>query len=198
MAAYPEPILRLIDKLKRLPGVGPKTAERFVMHLLSLGPGELMDTSQALAGLASVITCERCCNYAAESPCRLCRNPNRDSATVCVVSRPQDIAALERTGRYQGLYHMLGGTLSASAGTTPDDLNVSSLMARVKHDAVSEVILALNPDMDGEATSLYLASQLKPERITVTRLARGLPLGADLEYADEVTLTDALEQRRQA
>jgi recombination protein RecR len=197
-AYYPPPIAKLIEELTRLPGIGPKTAQRLAFHVLSL-PTE---TVQSLAGAlveakARTVYCSVCQNISDRDPCPLCRGTDRDPTTICVVQEPRDVVAMERTREYHGLYHVLHGAISPLEGIGPEDIKVRELLARTGSGTVKEVILATNPNIEGEATAMYLARLLKPLGIRVTRIARGLPVGGDLEYADEVTLTKALEGRRE-
>jgi len=198
MVYYPEPIARLLDALQKLPGVGPKTAQRLTFFLLKQPAAEVSALSEALARLKSqIVHCGTCFNVTDEDPCRICRDPARDVRALCVVEEPNDLLAMERTGEYHGRYHVLMGALSPLDGIGPEDLRVRELLARLEKDPVDEVILATNPNVEGEATAIYLAKLLKPLGLRVTRIARGLPVGGDLEYADEVTLSKALEGRRE-
>lgn len=195
----PEPIQRLIDALSKLPGVGPKTASRLTFHLLR-NDGSLPDElSAALAGLRSgTAICRQCFNItsAGREQCVICDNPERDRTLVCVVEEPLDVLALERTGGYRGLYHVLGGALSPIEGIGPDDLKIAELLQRVKAGGIEEIIVATNPSMEGDATAMYLQQQAAPLGARLTRLARGLPMGGDLEYADQSTLLRALAGRQ--
>jgi recombination protein RecR len=195
----PEPIQRLIDALSRLPGVGPKTASRLTFHLLRTDGGLAEELSAALAQLRSgTATCGECFNIttAGRELCLVCANAERDRHLICVVEEPLDVLALEGTGGYKGLYHVLGGALSPIEGIGPDDLKIGELVARVKAGGVQEVIVATNPSMEGDATAMYLQQQLAPLGPQLTRLARGLPMGGDLEYADQSTLLRALVGRQ--
>ena len=195
----PEPIQRLIDALSRLPGVGPKTASRLTFHLLRTDGGLAEELSAALAHLrAGTATCAECFNIttAGRELCLVCANTERDRSLICVVEEPLDVLALEGTGGYKGLYHVLGGALSPIEGIGPDDLKIKELVARVKGGGVQEVIVATNPSMEGDATAMYLQQQLAPLGPQLTRLARGLPMGGDLEYADQSTLLRALAGRQ--
>lgn len=186
---------RLIDLFSQLPTIGPKTAERFVFSLLRKR-NLLAELQQALSELGQkVTTCDQCGTYSEKSPCYICSNVNRTSALLCVVASTTDLAAVENTGSYTGRYHILGGTIDPL--TEPDPAVLKKLTDRITHDGVREVILAFNPDVEGEATLLTLVKLLKPLGVTVSRLARGLPMGSDLVYADEVTLTSALEGRKE-
>lgn len=198
MVYYPEPITRLIDTLQKLPGIGPKTAQRLAFFLLKQPAAEVSTLAEALVrAKAQIIHCSICFNVTEEEPCRICRDPARDSQFLCVVEEPNDLWAVERTREYRGRYHVLLGALSPLDGIGPEDLRVKELLVRLEKDPVEEVILATNPNVEGEATAIYLAKLLKPLGCRVTRIARGLPVGGDLEYADEVTLSKALEGRRE-
>ncbi|PYM33992.1 MAG: recombination protein RecR [Candidatus Rokuibacteriota bacterium] len=198
MAYYPEPVARLIDALQRLPGIGPKTAQRLTFFLLKRPADEVRELSESLVAVKDkIVYCRTCFNVTDEDPCRLCADPARDARLLCVVEEPNDLLAMERTGEYRGRYHVLLGALSPLDGVGPDDLKVRELLARIEAGAVEEVILATNPNVEGEATALYLAKLLRPLVLRVTRIARGLPVGGDLEYADQVTLSKALEGRRE-
>ena len=196
----PEPIQRLIDALSRLPGVGPKTASRLTFHLLRTDANLSVELATALANLrAGTATCQLCFNItvAGKQHCSICASTERDRSLICVVEEPLDVLALERTGGYKGLYHVLGGALSPIEGVGPDDLKIADLLNRVRTGGVNEVILATNPSMEGDATALYLRQHLEPLGVKVTRLARGLPVGGDLEYADQNTLLRALSGRQE-
>ncbi len=198
MSYYPPSVGRLVEALQRLPGIGPKTAQRLTFHLLKQPDGVVRELADALVDLkARVVHCSRCFSVTDEDPCRICASPARDPAVVCVVEEPNDLLAMERTGEYRGRYHVLLGALSPLDGIGPDELKVRELLARVETDGVREVILATNPNVEGDATAIYLAKLLRPLGVRVTRIARGLPVGGDLEYADEVTLARALEGRRE-
>lgn len=195
----PEPIQRLIEALSRLPGVGPKTASRLTFHLLRTDTNLADELSAALARLRSgTSTCHICFNIttAGQDLCTVCANSERDRSLICVVEEPLDVLALEGTGGYKGLYHVLGGALSPIEGIGPDDLKIAELLTRVKAGGVVEVIVATNPSMEGDATAMYLQQQLAPRGLVLTRLARGLPMGGDLEYADQNTLLRALAGRQ--
>jgi len=193
---YPPSVGRLVEALQRLPGIGPKTAQRLTFHLLKQPEGAVRELAEALVDLKTrVVHCSRCFNVTDEDPCRICASPARDTAVVCVVEEPNDLLAMERTGEYRGRYHVLLGALSPLEGVGPDELKVRELLLRIETDDVREVILATNPNVEGDATAIYLAKLLRPLEVRVTRIARGLPVGGDLEYADEVTLARALEGR---
>lgn len=197
---FPPPIARLIQYFRGLPGVGPRTAARFVFALMQKSEDELRAFGHALVDLkAEVRTCKQCFNISLHNPCSICGDQKRDRGTLCIVARPQDIQAIEETREYHGLYHVLGGALNPIEGITPEQLHIKELLTRLDSAApkIQELILALNPDLEGEATSLYLSKLLKPRVPRVTRLARGLQQGADLEYADEVTLINAIKGRRE-
>lgn len=195
---YPPPIQRLIDHFRTLPGVGPKTAARFAMALLQRSEDELRAFGHALVDLKnSTRFCAQCLNLTIQSPCPICANPGRDKNIICVVARPQDLLALESTCEYRGLYHVLHGTLNPIEGVTPAQLRIKELLNRLATQKITEIILAFNPDMEGEATAIYLTKMFQNQNIKITRLARGLPMGADLEYADEITLSAALKGRRE-
>jgi recombination protein RecR len=198
MQTIPEPVGRLIEEFSRLPGIGPKSASRLTFYLLRHSREQAEGLANAIVDLKErIILCSVCFNVTEQDPCPVCTNPNRERTKVCVVEEPLDVLALERTGIYKGLYHVLHGTMNPIEGITPDKLKISELLRRVKLGDIDEVILATNPNMEGEATSMYLQRQLVPLGVRVTRLARGLPIGGDLEYADEVTLARALEGRRE-
>jgi len=198
VAYYPEPVARLIEALQKLPGIGPKTAQRLTFFLLKRPPEEVTALSEALVRVkAQIVNCSVCFNVTEEDPCRICTDPARDPKSLCVVEEPNDLLALERTGQYRGRYHVLLGALSPLDGIGPEDLRVRELLARLETQPVDEVILATNPNVEGEATAIYLAKLLKSLVGRVTRIARGLPVGGDIEYADEVTLGKALEGRKE-
>ena len=187
----------LLDELGRLPGIGPKSAQRIAYWLLNADRDEALRLADAIVQVKdSVHFCERCFNYAQDDLCEICASPMRNAATICVVSAPHDIPPIERTAVYEGVYHVLGGALSPMEGIGPDDLRISELMARLADGSVTEVMLATNPNVEGETTASYLARLIKPLGVKVTRLASGLPVGGDLEFADEVTLGRAIESRR--
>jgi recombination protein RecR len=197
LAYYPEPVARLIEALQRLPGIGPKTAQRMTFFLLKRPIDEVRELSDSLMAVKDrIVYCGICFNVTDQDPCRICVDPARDGRLLCVVEEPNDLLAMERTGEYRGRYHVLLGALSPLDGIGPDDLKVRELLARLEANAPAEVILATNPNVEGEATALYLAKLLRPLGVRITRIARGLPVGGDLEYADELTLGRALEGRR--
>jgi recombination protein RecR len=199
MDTTPRAVTRLIEEFHRLPGVGPKTAQRLTFFLLRAPKEQAQSLAEALVQLKDrIVTCSICANIAEENPCAICRDESRDRSIVCVVEEPLDVLALERTREYHGLYHVLHGAISPVEGIGPEDLRIQELLNRLQRDsAVKEIVLATNPNLEGEATAMYLERLIKPLGIKLTRLARGLPVGGDLEYADEVTLTRALEGRRE-
>jgi len=192
------PVQSLVDELGRLPGIGPKSAQRIAFFLLKSAPDDAKRLARAIVEAKERVSwCRRCFNFAEGDLCVYCRDDRRDSTLLCVVEEPRDIVAVERTQEYRGLYHVLLGAISPIEGIGPDQLKVKELLARVNDEGVQEVILATNPNIEGEATAMYLARLLKPLGLRVTRIASGLPVGGDLEYADEVTLGRALEGRRE-
>jgi recombination protein RecR len=195
---YEGPVQALIDELGRLPGVGPKSAQRIAFYLLKADPQDAKRLAAAIVDAKDRVSwCRRCFNIAEGELCHFCRDERRDAQLICVVEESRDIVAVERTGEFRGLYHVLQGAISPIEGIGPEQLRVKELLGRVNDDNVTEVILATNPNIEGEATAMYLARLLKPLDIKVTRIASGLPVGGDLEYADEVTLGRALEGRRE-
>lgn len=196
---YEGAVQDLIDELGRLPGVGPKSAQRIAFHLLAADAVDVRRLADALTEVkARVRFCETCGNVAESEQCRICADPRRSPEVICVVEEPKDVVAIERTREFRGRYHVLGGAISPMDGVGPDDLRFTELMSRLSDGTVREVIIATDPNLEGEATATYLARMLKTIGITVTRLASGLPVGGDLEYADEVTLGRAFEGRRNA
>lgn len=199
MREYPKPLNRLINELSKLPGIGGKTAQRLAFHILSLSEQE----AEAFAGAVvnakkNLHYCTICGNLTDSDPCEICRDENRDQTKICVVETPQDVIAMERIREYDGLYHVLHGTISPVEGIGPNDINLKSLITRLQaHDEINEIIVATNPNIEGEATAMYIARLIKPSGIKVTRIAHGIPVGGDLEYADEVTLLKAMEGRRE-
>jgi recombination protein RecR len=185
----------LIEEFAQLPGIGRKSAQRLAMYILKLPKEDVLKIAHALINVKEKMKyCSHCWNFSETDPCPICSSTRRDAATICVVEEPNDIIALERTNEYKGLYHVLGGSLSPLEGIGPDDLKVKELLARMK-SSVQEIIIALSADIEGEATTIYLSRLLKPLGVKVTRLARGIPIGGDLEFADEATLVRALEAR---
>ena len=196
--AQPQLILRLLDEFERLPGIGPKSAQRIVYWLLSNDAASSHRLAEAITEVRdSVHFCSRCLNYATDELCPICSDESRDQGSIAVVSEPRDIAAIEKTACYHGLYHVLGGALSPMDGIGPDQLSIAQLMSRLAADGLQEVILATNPNVEGETTAVYLARLIKPLGIRTSRLASGLPVGGDLEFADEVTLGRAIEDRHE-
>ena len=194
---YEGPIQDLIDELARLPGIGPKSAQRLAFYLVKAPDADARRLSEVIVAAKERISfCRECGNVAEGELCRVCRDPGRDTTVLCVVEEPKDAATIERAGIVKGRYHVLGGAISPLDGVGPEDLRVQELLDRVERDGVSEVILATNPNLEGNATAMYVAALLKPLGVRATRLASGLPVGGDLEYADEVTLSQALEGRR--
>ena len=194
---YKGPIQALIDELGRLPGVGPKSAQRIAFHLLNTDREDVERLADALREVAEKVRfCDICFNVSEDTTCRICRDPRRDQATICVVEESKDVAAIERTREFRGLYHVLGGAISPIDHVGPEDLHVAELLRRLQRPVVTEVILATDPNVEGEATATYLTRLLAPTGITVSRLASGLPVGGDLEFADEVTLGRAFAGRR--
>ncbi len=195
---YTGPVQDLIDELGRLPGVGPKSAQRIAFHLLKLPKDDALRLARAITEAKERTTvCRRCFNVSETELCSICADPRRDASVVCVVEEPRDIVAVEKTQEYRGVYHVLQGAMNPIEGVGPDQLRVRELLGRIDTEGVSEVILCTNPNLEGEATAMYLARLLKPLGVRVTRIASGLPVGGDLEYADELTLGRALEGRRE-
>ena len=197
-AVYPRSLDRLIEELVRLPGIGPKSAQRLAFYLLKISKREVFSLAKAMVDLKEQIRiCSSCFNVAEEEECGICRSKERDRSSICVVEEANDLLAIEKTRGFKGLYHVLGGSLSPLEGRGPDNLQIEALLRRLHGGGVREVIIATNPNVEGEATSLYLHRLLKPLGVVITRLAHGLPMGSDLEYADEVTLAKAMEGRRE-
>lgn len=206
MPLLPKPLARLIESFERLPGIGPKTATRLAFYLLHVPQEELDQFAQRLTALKTqTVLCSVCKNVSEENPCSICNNSRRDSAIICVVEQPTDVLSIEKTGKYRGVYHVLHGAIDPLSNIGPDEIYIADLIKRVSGTGyrVSEVILATNPNMEGEATAMYITKKLREQltmnnqRLTISRLAHGLPVGADIEYADEVTLSRALEGRRE-
>ncbi|WP_336209224.1 recombination mediator RecR [Nonomuraea sp. LPB2021202275-12-8] len=194
---YEGVVQNLIDELGMLPGVGPKSAQRIAFHLLAADPADVKRLAHALLEVKEKVRfCRTCGNVASEEECRICRDPRRDTHVICVVEEPKDVVAIEKTREFRGTYHVLGGAISPIDGVGPDDLRIRELMTRLADGRITELILATDPNLEGEATATYLARLVKPMGMKVTRLASGLPVGGDLEYADEVTLGRAFEGRR--
>ena len=188
----------LLDELGKLPGIGPKSAQRIAFYLLEADPEESRRLADAIVSVREQVHfCSRCFNYATEDECSICQDPARDRSRICVVAEPRDVTAIERTGSYDGLYHVLHGVISPMDKVGPEQLRVRELLARLADESVQEVIIATSSNVEGEATASYLARTIKPLGVTVTRLASGLPVGGDLEYADELTLGRAIEERRE-
>jgi recombination protein RecR len=195
---YPAPIRELVDQLARLPGVGPKTAQRLAFFLLNMSPGEAERLAGAIVeARRRTRYCSVCFNFTDEDPCRLCQSTDREAGQIMVVQEPKDVVAMEKTREYHGRYHVLHGAISPMDGIGPDDLKVRELLARIGAGGIREVILATSSSLEGEATALYLGRLLKPMGLQVTRIARGIPMGGDLDYTDEMTLVKALEGRRE-
>ncbi len=198
LAAAAAPVARLIDEFHKLPGIGPKSAQRLTYYLLRQPPEAARALAQAIAELKErTVLCSQCQNVTEDDPCGVCRDERRDHSVICVVEEPLDVLAIERTRGFHGLYHVLHGVIAPMDGVGPEQLKVRELLDRVKAGGVTEVIMATNPNLEGEATALYVGRLLEPLGVKVTRLARGLPMGADLEYADDVTLARALEHRQE-
>jgi recombination protein RecR len=198
MPALPESLTRLIEQLQKLPGIGAKSAQRLAFHVLRTPREDVERLVEALRDVKERVTyCSVCHNITDADPCMFCTSPARDPRVICVVEEPQNVTVVEKTGGFKGRYHVLMGTLSPLQGIGPDDLKIKSLLARVGDGGVEEVIVATNPTVEGEATALYLARLLKPLGVRVTRIAMGIPVGSDLEYADEITMSRAMEGRRE-
>jgi recombination protein RecR len=198
MSDYAEPIARLIEEFKKLPGIGQKTAQRLAYHVLRKSREDAQRLSGAILDVKDKIRyCSRCNNLSDQDPCHYCTNPNRTPEIVCVVEEPNDILSIEKTREFHGQYHVLHGVLSPMNGVGPDDLRLKNLVQRLKEGTVKEIILATNPNVEGEATAIYIAKLIKPLGVKVSRIALGVPVGSDLEFADEVTMSKALEGRRE-
>ena len=198
MRYYPESLARLLTELRKLPGVGEKTAQRLAFHMLREPAEDIRRLGKTIAEAHDHLTrCDICGSFTdkTQNPCRICESPNRDRSSICVVEKPDDIAVFERMGSYRGLYHVLGGVLSALNHVRPDDLRIPELLSRVEKEQTAEVILALNPSVEGNATVTYLSRQLEPLPARVTQIAYGIPIGSELDYVDDVTLNRALESR---
>ncbi|MCJ8009986.1 recombination mediator RecR [Lederbergia wuyishanensis] len=195
---YPEPISKLIDSFMKLPGIGPKTAARLAFFVLNMKEETVLDFAKALVNAKRDLGyCSVCGHITDQDPCYICKDPRRDHSVICTVQEPKDVIAMEKMKEYNGLYHVLHGSISPMEGIGPEDINIPDLLKRLQDETVQEVILATNPNIEGEATAMYISRLLKPSGIKVTRIAHGLPVGGDLEYADEVTLSKALEGRRE-
>lgn len=198
MPIYSKSLQRLISALHRLPGIGPKSAQRLAFHILKSSRTEANELAQAiLEAKEKMKSCSVCGNITDSDPCLICEDSTRDGSTICVVEQPQDIFIFEKMGEYKGTYHVLMGALSPLDGVGPDDLKIKELVTRIEQDKIKEVIIATNPNVEGEATAAYLSKLIKPLGVKMTQLAQGMPMGSDLEYADEVTLAKALEGRRE-
>jgi recombination protein RecR len=194
----PEPISKLIEGFMRLPGIGPKTAQRLAFFVLTMDEEDVMDLAKALMrAKRDLVTCSVCGNITDKDPCYICSDKSRDQSVICVVQDTKDLLAMERTREYNGLYHVLHGAISPIEGIGPEELKIPDLLKILENETVQELILATNPNIEGEATAMYLSRLVKPFGLKVTRIAHGLPVGGDLEYADEVTLAKALEGRRE-
>mgnify|MGYP001954251773 CR=1 FL=1 len=195
---YPEPIAKLIDSFSKLPGIGPKTAARLAFYVLRMKDDDVVQFAKSLVNVKRNLSyCSVCCNITDTDPCRICSDQSRDRSVICVVQEAKDVIAMERTKEFHGMYHVLHGAISPMEGIGPDEIKVAELLKRLANDEVQELILATNPNVEGEATAMYLSRLVKPFQLKVTRIAHGLPVGGDLEYADEVTLSKALEGRRE-
>jgi recombination protein RecR len=195
---YSKPLARLVEEFQKLPGIGPKSAQRMAFHILKMSRNEVIKFSDAIVEAKDKIKyCSICFNLSGENPCEVCADKKRDKSMICVVAETRDLLALERTREYKGLYHVLQGVISPLEGISPQDLRIKEIIERLQNSEVTEVILALNPSVEGEATSMYISRLIKPVGIKVSRIAFGLPVGGDLEYADEITLAKALEGRRE-
>lgn len=191
------PIARLVHELAKLPGIGEKTAARLAFHILRATPEDAAALAAAISELkARTKLCGKCCDFTEDSPCAICRDARRDATQVCVVAQPQDVAAIERSGGYRGLYHVLHGLLSPLDGVGPDDLRIAELVAHAGSGELKEAIIATNPSVEGETTAVYLAKLLRPLGVRLSRIATGVPMGGELEYADRLTLTHAIDGRR--
>ena len=198
MRYYAKPLNKLINELSRLPGIGQKTAQRLAFHILSMDDREAMALAEAISDAKKNMTyCSMCGNLTDKDPCGICGDERRDSSVICVVESPKDVVAMEKIREYRGYYHVLHGAISPMDGIGPDDINLKSLIERLHDERVKELIIATNPTIEGEATAMYIARLIKPSGIRVSRIAHGIPVGGDLEYADEVTLLKAMEGRRE-
>ncbi|GAB4339468.1 MAG: recombination mediator RecR [Candidatus Abyssubacteria bacterium] len=191
-------IARLIEELRRLPGIGPKSAQRLAFHILNLGEADALKLAQAITDAKQKVRlCSVCCNITEVDPCKLCTDDRREKSVICVVEKPSDAASIEKGVKYKGLYHVLHGSISPLDGIGPDEIKMKELIARIRDKSVAEVIVATNPNTSGEATAMYIRELLKPLGVKVTRIAQGVPVGSDLEFADDSTLAHALEGRRE-
>lgn len=195
---YPEPITKLIDSFMKLPGIGPKSAARLAFYVLDMKEDDVLDFAKALVDAKRNLSfCSVCGHITDKDPCYICADTSRDRSVICVVQESKDVIAMEKMRDFHGLYHVLHGTISPMDGIGPEDINIPDLLKRLQDDTIEEVILATNPNVEGEATAMYISRLLKPSGIKVTRIAHGLPVGGDLEYADEVTISKAMEGRRE-
>ena len=195
---YPEPISKLMDSFTKLPGIGPKTAARLAFFVLNMKEDDVLDFAKSLVSAKRELTnCSVCGYITDEDPCSICRDESRDNSVICVVQDSKDVIAMEKMREFPGKYHVLHGSISPMEGIGPEDINIPTLINRLKDEEVNELILATNPNIEGEATAMYISRLVKPSGIKTTRIAHGLPMGGDLEYADEVTLSKALEGRRE-
>ena len=198
MKYYAKPLNRLINELAKLPGIGGKTAQRLAFHILSMDDKAAMELADAISDAKRSMTyCSICGNLTDTDPCAICADESRDKSVICVVESPRDVVAMEKIREYRGYYHVLHGAISPMDGIGPDDINLKSLIVRLQDEDVKELIIATNPNIEGDATAMYIARLIKPSGIKVTRIAHGIPVGGDLEYADEVTLLKAMEGRRE-
>lgn len=195
---YPEPISKLIDSFTKLPGIGPKTAVRLAFFVINMNDDDVLEFANSLVSAKRELShCTTCGHITDQDPCAICNDQSRDGSIICVVEDPKDVIAMEKMKEFNGRYHVLNGVISPMDGIGPEDINVADLLERLKDDEIEEVILATNPNIEGEATAMYISRLLKPSGIKMTRIAHGLPVGGDLEYADEVTLAKSLEGRRE-
>lgn len=193
---YPEPLAKVIEGLSKLPGIGPKTAQRLAFFILKMDQRDVSELAEALQSINTELNyCSTCYNITSDDPCYICSQSNRDQSVICVVQEPRDVIAMERTQEFHGLYHVLNGAMSPMEGIGPESLRIRELLLRLNDETVQELILATNPNVEGEATALYISKLIKPTGIKVTRIAHGLPVGGDLEYADEITISKALAGR---
>lgn len=198
MSFYAAPIAKLIDELSKLPGVGSKTAQRLAFHILKMSYGDVEQLAAAITtAKRNIKQCRICCNITDSEVCSICANTKRDSSMICVVEDPKDVVAMEKMREFKGLYHVLNGAISPMEGIGPEEIRIKELLRRVSDNDIKEIIIATNPNIEGEATAMYISRLLKPAGILVTRIAHGVPVGGDLEYADEVTLMKAIEGRRE-
>ena len=198
MGPYAKPIARLIDELEKLPGIGQKSAQRLALHIISADNEKVESLASAIIDAKTNIKyCSLCFNYTENDPCPICESTTRDNSVICVVQSPRDVIAMEKTHEYRGLYHVLHGAISPMNDIGPDEIRIRELLIRLRENDIKEVILATNPNIEGEATAMYVARLIRPSGIKTTRIAHGIPVGGDLEYADEVTLAKAMEGRRE-